>query len=455
MRITIIGGGKLGTSIARGLRAENHEITVIDKDEAVISNLSNTLDVIGYVGNGASYAVLESAGVSDCDLLIATAETDEVNMLTCFFAHKLGAKHTIARVRDPEFVEELYHFQEDLGLSMAVNPELLAAEEIARVLRLPSATHVELFAGGQVELVSCRLPEDSEFSDVLLSDLSETYGIHALICAVCRGEDTVIPRGDFRLSGGDLLYLTGSPRVIENTLRKLHLITHPVENVMITGGGHVSYYLAEALSKKKIKVKILERLESRAEELAGLLPEATILCGHASDQELLAEEGIDKTDALVALTGLDEGNILSALYAKRKRVPKVIVKVNDRSMVRLIPDGSLETVISPKEVATNHILRYVRAITSRAPEGNVLSLYKLAEGNVEVAEFRAAENSGVVNTPLSELALKKDILVACLVRKGKILFPRGTDSILPEDSVLVVSRNRILYELSDILEVNK
>ncbi len=454
MQITIVGGGKLGESVARQLQAEGHEITVVDKEEDVISQLSNTLDVIGYVGNGASYSVLRSAGVESSDLLIALAETDEVNMLACLAAHKLGVEHTIARVRDPEYDDHLYVLREDLGLSMTVNPEKAAAEEIARILRLPSATHVELFAGGRVELISIRLPSGNILCDGLkLSEFSQKLDVTALICAVERNGEIVIPGGDFVPLAGDLLYLAGSPKEIEAVLKRIGLLAHRVENVIIAGGGRVSYYLAEELLRKGVKVKIVERDVEVAEELAEKLPRAVILQGDAADYELLSEEGLNRTDAFVALTGLDEGNILSAIYAGKHNVPKVIAKINNESLASLVKDESLETIVSPKVVTGNDICRYVRAMAARSSEGNVLSLYKLADGRVEVSEFRAvAGMDGLLGIPLRDLKLKKNILIGCLVRDGQAIVPHGVDEIKEGDFVLVVSREIILNELSDILE---
>lgn len=454
MRITIVGGGKLGESLARQLQAEGHEITVVDKDESVIEQIGNTLDVIGYIGNGASYSVLKSAGVEGSDLLIAVAETDEVNMLSCLVAHKLGVKHTIARVREPEYADQLYALREDLGLSMTVNPEKAAAEEIARILRLPSATRVELFAGGRVELVSFRLPGGNLLSSgIKLSEISQKLGVTALVCAALRDGKIVVPGGDFVPTADDVLYMTGSPKEIETVLKKINLLSHRVENVIIAGGGRISYYLSEELLRKGVTVKIIERDAVAAEELAEKLPRAVVLQGDVADYELLSEEGIDRTDAFVALTGLDEGNILSAIYAGKQKVPKVIAKVNNESLTSLVKDASLETFISPKEVTGNQIFRYVRAMAAGGSEGNVLSLYKLADGRVEISEFRAVSGMDrLLGIPLRDLKLKKNLLIACLVRDGEAIIPHGLDEVHEGDGVLVVSQETILNELSDILE---
>ncbi len=452
MQITVVGGGKVGYLLARQLLAEGYDITVVDKSERVIEQISNTMDVMGYVGNGASYPVLQSVGVENSDLLIAVTETDEVNLLCCLAAHKLGAKHTVARVRNPEYADQLYALKDDLGLSMSINPERAAAEEIARILRFPAATRVELFARGNVELVTCRVPHGSVLDGLRLSLLPQTLGVTVLICAVDRAGDVIIPAGDFVLKAEDYLYLTGAPKQVEQAFRKAKLLLHPVRDVIITGGGRITYYLAQALYHQNINVKIIERDPARATELAERLPHVSVLQGDAADHELLLEEGLERSDAFVSLTGLDEGNILSALYALKHDVRKVIAKVNNESLVSLIAGSGVESVISPKQVTTNQILRYVRALAARSPDGNVLSLYKLAGGRIEVLEFRAGRDmEGLVNIPLRSLELKKNILIACLVRNRRAIIPTGSDCIQADDSVLVVTADQRINELMDIL----
>lgn len=452
MRITIVGAGKVGFSLAKQLQAEGYDITVVDRSERVVEQIGNTLDVIGYVGNGAAYPVLQSVDTESCDLLIAVTATDEVNLLCCLAAHKLGAKHTVARVRNPEYAEQLYALKDDLGLSMSINPEKAAAEEIARILRFPSATRVELFARGRVELVSFRIPENNMLDGLKLYELPQRLGVTVLICAVERNGDVFIPGGSFTVQTGDNLYLTGAPKEIESAFRKAHLLVHPVRSVMVAGGGRITYYLAQQLSRSNMSVKIIEQDSKRADEIAEALPRAVVLHGDAADHEFLSEEGIEKSDAFVALTGLDEGNILSAMYAMRQKVPKVIAKVNNDNLVALVKGSGLETAISPKHVTANQILRYVRALAARTPGGDVLSLYKIVNGRVEVLEFRAGDDmDALINIPLKTLRLKKNILIASLVRGGQAIIPGGSDCIMAGDSVLVVTADQRIKELSDIL----
>ena len=453
MQIMIIGCGKMGTSLAVQLVAEGHRVTVIDRSESVIEQISNTQDVIGYVGNGAVFSVLEEAGAKDVDLLLALTQSDEMNLLACLIAHKIGAKHTIARVRNPEYANNMYRISDDLGLSMTVNPDRQAAAEIARVLRFPAATHVELFANGRVELVTSKLPEKSVLNGIPLYELPQKLGVKVLICAVERDGRLTIPSGGFELKGGDVLSVTGAPREVAKALRKAGVLANPIRSVIIGGGGRISYYLAQELLRSNLSVKIIERNKENAHLIAELLPDATVLNGDITDHELLQEEGIDNADAYVALTGLDEGNVLSALYAKHRGVSKAIAKVNNDGLESLVKDTALDSVISPKRVATNQILRYVRAREASADHGEIRGLYKIADGSIEVLEFLAdAENGNLLNIPLKDLKTKKHLLIACIVRNGKAIIPGGSDSIQAGDVVLVVTEQRRLNDLGDIME---
>lgn len=451
MQITLVGGGSVGVSLIGHLLSEGHDITVIDTDSRVIEQISNAYDVIGYVGNGATFDVLRSVGIENCDLFIATADSDELNLLCCLAAHKLGAKNTIARVRNPEYASQLYELKNDFGLSMTINPERAAAAEIARVLRFPSATGVEIFARGRAELVSCRVPKDNVLVDKKLMELS-SLGINVLVCTVERNGEVFIPGGTFVINEGDNLYFTGAPKDIVKAFKKTGLYSNPVKSVIVTGAGMMTDYLAEMLSGDGISFKIVENDKDRAELMAKKYPKAVVLHGDCSDHELLSEEGIEKIDAFVSLTGLDEGNILSALYASRKSVPKVIAKVTSDNFFSMFKGKELETVVSPKLVTINEILRYVRALDASEAEGNVLSLYKILGGRVEVLEFEAdADMEELIGKPLYALSLKKNILVACIIRNNKALIPKGSDCIMDGDGVLIVSAQQGISSLGDII----
>lgn len=452
MQIVVVGIGKVGLTLASHLVAEGHNVTVIDNNESKLTQAGNTLDVIGYSGNGAAYATLAAAGVGRADLLIAATTSDEANMLCCLTGHHLGAQHTIARVRNPEYSEYTSFLREGLGLSMVINPELAAAQEIARILRFPSATRVEMFANGRVELVSCRVKQGSLLEGVSLRDLPKKVGVKVLICAVERNGDVLIPSGDFVPQADDVLYIIGTPTDMLNTFKKLNLFTSRAKTVMIVGGGRISYYLADSLTKDGVSVKIIERDPARAAELGRLLPRAVILQGDLANHDMLLEEGLNKMDAFVALTGLDEGNILAAIYASRQNVRKVIAKVNNDDLVELMRDTALETTISPRMITVNQISRYVRALNASGESGNVLALYRLIGSRVEVLEFRADEKGDYLNVPLADLTTKKGTLIACIIRGGRAVIPGGRDEIHTGDGVLVVTSDRQLQSLSDILE---
>lgn len=451
MQILIVGGGKVGATLAAQLLREGHDITVIDRNEKVVTSLGNTLDVICLSGNGASYPLLVEAEAGKKDLVIAATASDEINMLCCLTAHKLGAQHTAARVRGPEYFDQLGFLKDVLGLTMIINPELAAAQEIDRMLRVPSAAKVELFAKGRAELVSCRVPKGSLLSGQKLMDFGRAK-LNILICAVERGGEIFIPSGDFVIREGDTLSFTGAPHAMEAAFKKINLATERAHSVMIVGGGRITYYLSSLLAKEGVSVKIIEKDAARANELSALLEKPVVLQGDAADHELLIEEGLDKLDAFVALTGLDEGNILSALYASQRKVRKVIAKVNNDNLIPLVRETTLDSFVSPKSITANQILRYVRALSASHSDENIESLYKLADGRIEVLEFLAGPEGAYLNGTLSELPLKKGILIACIVRDGRALIPGGADSIRPRDSVLVVTHDRRLTKLSDILE---
>lgn len=452
MRIIIVGCGKVGSTLAAKLLEEGHEITVIDHSEKVIEQMSNTSDVIGYIGNGAVYSVLEEASARDADMLLAMTATDEINLLTCLVASQLNVKRTIARVRNPEYIENAALFHDKFGVAMTLNPERSLANEIARNLRFPSATRVELFARGRAELVSCKLPEGNAAVGLKLYELPQKLGLKVLVCAVERGEEVIIPGGGFELHAGDELYMTGAPRDVEKAFRKLGMLVEPIKYVLITGGGRVTYYLAQALSDR-FRVKIIEKNPERARELAEMLPNATVLLGDAADHELLSEEGLSGADAFIGLTGIDEGNILAGMYAKQVGVGKVICKVNTEHLKSLTRSLGIDSIVSSKTVTANIIVRAVRAYAAGEGEGNVRALYRIADDRAELIEFAVTpEMTRLIGVPLKDLRMKKNILIACIVRRNRAIIPGGADVIEPEDRVLVCTAGQRLKELAEVLE---
>lgn len=452
MNVVIVGDGKVGGTIASQLSGEGHDIIVIDNNTRVLTNASNTMDIISVEGNGASMQVQERAGVPHADLLIAATSADEVNMLACLVGKKLGAKHTIARVRNPEYFQQINNLKDDLGLSMAVNPELAAAEEISRLLRFPSALKIDTFARGRVELVEIKIPSHSVLDGMPLWAIYKEFQVKILICAVQREGEVYIPSGDFVLQAGDKINLTASHLEIAKFFRTIGIFRTGVKSVMIIGGGRVTYYLARELLSLHVRVKIIEMDYRRCEDLCEMLPEAVIIHGDGTDKELLQEEGLEKTDALVCLTGMDEENIVVSLYAKAKKVSKVIAKINRINFDEILDALDIDGFISPKTIAASNIVRYVRAMQNSVGSSNVETLYKLINDRIEALEFKVREKSSVVGVPLKNLKTKDELLVATIIRGGRVIIPGGNDSIEVGDSVIIVTRNKHLMDLKDILK---
>jgi len=395
--------------------------------------------------------VQSEAGVQKADLLIAATSADEINMLACMVAKKLGAKHTIARVRDPQYQQQMFFLKEELGLSVVVNPEQSAASEISRLMRFVPAIKAEPFAKGRIDLVEFKVKENSPLDGVQLSDFYRQFKVKILVCAARRGEEVFIPKGNFIIRSGDKLTILAAPAEISNFFRTVGTFQRKVRDVMVVGGGRIAYYLARQLIETGIHVKIIEKDEKRCNQLFDLLPKATILHGDGTDHELLSEEGLDKTDALIALTGIDEENIILSMYANSLNVDKVVTKVNNARLAEMLAPMGIESVISPKEIAANRIISYVRAMTN-ATGSNVEMLYRLADNKVEALEFRVRESSRCIGVPLKDMPIKDDVLVGAIIRGGACIIPGGDDVIKAHDSVIVVTTMNGLHELDNILK---
>ncbi|MBE6915181.1 MAG: Trk system potassium transporter TrkA [Ruminococcaceae bacterium] len=450
MRIVIIGDGKVGHTLTELLSAEGHDIVIVDRDEKVIENVVNTFDVLGIIGNGASYKVQMEAGVNKSDLLIAATSSDELNILSCMVAKKIGAKNTIARVRNPEYSEQLIFLKEELGLSLVINPEMETAMEISRVLRFPSALKIESFSRGRVDLVEIRIAANSPVAGKSLQEIAKAYSARILVCVVQRGEKIFIPNGAFILREGDHITMTGDPAGITAFFKQIGIYKEKSRSAMIIGGGKIGYYLAKRLTQSGMHVKIIEKDEERCIHLSEMLPRAEIVCGDGSEHELLIEEGLTSFDACVAMTDIDEENIIISMYAESLRVPKVVPKVNRMSLAKMLDDVGVEGAVSPKSVTTNRIVSYVRAMQNSFDNNSVETLCKIVDQKVEALEFRVTDKMKYAGVPLSNLKLKPNLLVACIVRKGKALIPGGSDCMQPGDSVIVVTADHILRTLDDI-----
>ena len=452
MKIVIIGNGKVGSNLAELLVTEGHDVTVVDCKAQALKKSQTTQDVMCIEGNGAAAEVLREAGVNKAGLVVATTQYDELNMLCCLIAKRLGAKRTIPRVRNPEYYKQMDLIKDDLGLSMVVNPESATADEIRRSLLFPSAAKVEVFEKGRVELVAFKISELSPLVNLSLIEIYKRTKIKFLICAVVRDTNIYIPSGDFILKAGDIIHIAASHKDIERFFRASGAMKDKIKTVMIVGGGRICYYLALQLINVGMKVKIVEKDYARCEELAELLPKASIINGDGTDQDLLLEEGIDDADTFVALTGIDEENILMSLYAKNNTDTKVITKVNKESYINLASQLGLDCIISPKHLTATSILSYVRSLKNTA-ESNIESLYHLVGNQVEAIEFKIRENiPEIVGIPLKDLEIKKNILICALIRKREAIIPSGEDSIQLDDSVVVVSKEHRFSDIRDILE---
>lgn len=452
MKIIIVGCGKVGTTLAEQLNRENHDITLIDTNDEAIQNISDSADVMGVTGNGAVYQVQMEAGIQDADLLIATTNSDELNMLCCLIAKKAGNCHTIARIRNPEYSSEIRYIREELNLSLAINPELAAAREIARLLRFPSAIKIEPFAKGRIELLKFLIPEHSSLDEMKVMDVVNRLKSNVLICVVERGNEVVIPDGNFVMKKGDKISFIASHQDSAEFFKKAGIENNTVKSAMFVGGGKLTHYLCNLLEDTKIKIKIIERDEERCRHLSELLPKAMIIHGDGTDEQLLLEEGICQTEAFASLTGFDEENIMLSLYASSQSKAKLITKVNKIAFENVINSLNIGSLIQPKMLTAELILQYVRAMQNSMGSSNIETLYKIAADKAEALEFRVKEGSPILGVPLEKLKLKDNLLIACINRGGRIITPRGKDIVEAGDTVIVVTTHTGLNDLTDILE---
>lgn len=451
MQIIIVGCGNVGATLTEQLSKEGHNISVIDMNAAKVEEVSNRYDVMGIVGNGASFLVQNEAGISEADLMIAVTASDELNLLCCLIAKKAGDCHTIARVRNPIYNKEIAFIKEELGLSMVINPEQAAANEIARLLKFPSAIRVDTFAKGKVELLKCKLSENSILAGRPLTDISAKLHCDVLICTVERGEEVFIPSGNFELQAKDVISVVASPKKANEFFKKIGMTTNRIKSCMIVGGGETTYYLAKQLLAMGIEVKIIEQSKERCNELSELLPQAMIIYGDGTERNLLHEEGIEKTQAFVTWTNLDEENIMLTLFAKSVSEAKNVTKIHRIEYDEIIESLDLGSVLYPKNITAEYIVQYVRAMQNSIGS-NIETLYQLIENKVEALEFRVHERSELIGIPLKELQLKDNLLLACINRRGRIITPGGQDTIEVGDTVIVVTTNRGFHDLKDILK---
>lgn len=450
LNIIIVGCGKVGTTLIEQLSKEGHDITIIDSDAGKIQKAANLYDVMGLVGNGASYSVQMEAGIDNADLIIAVTDSDELNLLCCTVAKQVGDCAAIARVRTPDYSKEAAYLREKLGLTMIINPELEAARETSRILFLPTALEVNSFAHGQAELIKFKIPDSNILDGMTIAHLGGNITTEILICAIERNGEVYIPDGDFRMAKGDIISFVAPRKVIRSFLEKIGFKTKQVKDTMIIGGGKATYYLANQLLHMGIAVKIIEKNRKRCEELSMLLPKAIIINGNGTDKDLLKEEGIDQVESFVPLTGIDEENIMLTLYARQVSDAKVITKINRSTFNDVISSLDLGSVIYPRYITAEAIIAYVRA-KKDSMNSNIETLYHMFDYRAEAIEFRIDEPSDVTGIPLKDLSLKKDLLISCINRNGSILIPSGQDSIEVGDTVMVVTTHSGFNDIRDIL----
>lgn len=453
MKIIIAGLGKVGRALTEQLVSDKHDVVVIDQNTDLVEETTNIYDVLGVTGNASNYATQKEAFSGGADLLIATTSSDEVNILACLVAKKIGTKHTIARIRNPEYKEQLRLMRSELGLSMFINPEEATARKIAQILRFPNAIKLEQFSKTRFELIEYRIESGNPLAGLKLSDLYQSIKVKILICVLVRKQQVLIPTGSDVLQAGDVIYLTAPPAQLEQFFRKLNLYKAQARNVMIVGGSRMAYHLTKELRALNAKITLIERNEKKARQYKELLPEALVICGDGADNELLLEEGIENMDAFVALTDMDETNIILAMYATHMNAGKVVAKINRRSFSELVEErGMVDSVVSTGAVTTEQILQYVRAMHNSTGSG-VRSLHRIADGKAEALEFIAGEHLPFIGVPLKDLNLKPKVLIVGIVRTdGSTLVPSGNDAIQPGDDVIVVTTNTSLSDLRDIVK---
>ena len=451
MKIIIVGNGKLGSTLAEQLIEEDHELTIIDTKSEVLESAVSSKDVQIVQGNGASYEIQMEAGVPKADLLIAVTNSDELNMLSCIMAKKLGIKYTIARVRNPEYSRQSQILRDELGLSMVINPDRSTAAEIVRNLRYSSAINLELFARGRTELIQLRVDADSPFAGKTLYQIGASTKTHFLICAVQRGDEVFIPTGNFRLEGGDFIHVTATPKDMQELFRSLGMARDKFKNAMIIGGGRITIYLASQLLDMGIHVTVIDKDEQRCQRLCEYLPKAMVIHGDGTDTDLLQEEGIENTDLFLALTGMDEMNIIISMYAQSLGNMKVMTKVDHIKFPQLYQLTESNAVISPVHTTATQIIRFVRATANSLGSG-IETLHKLVGGRIEAMEFIVRQNADYLDIKLRDLGrrLKPDVLIASIIRGGVSIIPNGDTAIQLHDHVVVVSKKANMNDLRDI-----
>lgn len=451
LKIIVIGCGNTGKSLVQNLVNEGHDVALIDKDPVSLDEAVNAFDVLGVCGIGTDCEVLDEAGVSHADLVISVTGSDELNMLACYIAKTLGAKNTVARIRDREYNDKSLGFvQQQLQLSMAINPELSAAYSISKILKFPSAVNVDTFTSHKFEIVEIILKEGSPLIGTMILDLRKHSNANFLICAVMRNDSVIIPDGRFVFEDGDRIAVIASPAELNKISRVLGLLHRRTKDVMILGAGRIAYYLSRMLLASGTKVTVVDKNQERCSSFSENVQGATVICGDGANQDMLLEEGLEQTDAFVSLTGHDENNILISYFASSQGVPKVVSKVNRPEFLPIASKLGIDTVISPIQIITDEIVRYVRALQNSLGS-NVEKLYKIMDGTAEALEFNVSTDFKWLNTPLKDIRFKSNIIIAGIIHNQKVIVPSGENVITSGDKVIVIAAGHRLLDLSDII----
>lgn len=452
MKIVIIGLGTIGKTVLKSLsQEEDHTITIIDSNKSKVDDLMEKYDVFGIVGNGACLDIQYEANVNESDLVIVLTHSDELNILSCIIAKKIGAKRTIARVRNPDYRKPVAAMKDDLGVAMIVNPEMETANEIFNLISLPSVARIEQFAKGRVSLVEIVAEKGCSLIGETLISLGKKLSSKVLVCAVQRGDEVIIPSGDFLIEEGDKIHFTSDARTLGDFLSEVKLVKSPLKNIMIVGGDRIGFYLADALSQKGYQVKLLEKDSSVADELSDTLSDVTVVHGDGTQHGLLIEEGVEGVDAFVALTDIDEENMIVSMFADKKKVKKVITKIKNDDLFGMLDEFNINNTVSPKQIVANRIISYIRALEN-TKGSNVLNMYKLVNNQVEALEFQARKQENIYNKPLKELPIKENCLIGCIIRKNEIIIPNGCSEIHLGDNVIVVTTHKNFDDLSDVFK---
>ncbi len=452
MKIIIVGAGKVGELLCNDLSNEGNDITLIEENQKVLDQVLASSDIMGLVGNGANCEILKEANIEKADIFIAVTQSDEINIISSVMAKKLGAKYTIARVRNPEYSSQIQFMSDSLGIDRMLNPESEAAFFILKNLEFPKALNVESFSGNTVNMLEVLIEENSYLDHLKLIDFKNHYFKSILVCIVKRNQEVHIPTGNFILQAGDRIYVTGIQAELSEFYKSLGHSEEKIKSVAIIGAGRITYYLTSLLLEQKMNLKIFEINEEKANLLSETYENANVVWGDGTDSTLLEEEQFSSYDACISLTGIDEENVILSMYANKMGIKKTITKINNSSLFHLLDFSELQTIVTPKKLIADYIIKTVRSFINSENEENIETLYRLAENRVEAIEFKVPEDSDVINIPLKNLNIKDNLLIAYIIRNNQAIFPGGMDIILPEDRVIIVTTEKYLNHVNKILK---